>query len=181
SALLDASQADGALTDDELCSFFILLVVAGNETTRNSISHGMKALCDNPGERARWASDFDGLSKTAVEEIIRWASPVIHMRRTCTKDVVVGGQQMREGDKVVLWYNSANRDEAVFADPYRFDITRTPNDHVGFGGPRPHFCLGANLARREITVMFREIFRRLPDPQTTGQPDRLVSYFINGI
>ncbi|HXC51446.1 MAG TPA: cytochrome P450 [Candidatus Limnocylindrales bacterium] len=181
SALLDASQEDGALTDEELCSFFILLVVAGNETTRNSISHGMKALCDYPDERARWAADFDGMAKTAVEEIIRWASPVIHMRRTCTQDTVVGGQKMAAGDKVVLWYNSANRDDAVFRDPYRFDVGRTPNEHVGFGGPGPHFCLGANLARREILVMFREIFRRLPDLEITGEPNRLVSYFINGI
>ena len=181
SALLDASQEDGALTDEELCSFFILLVVAGNETTRNSISHGMKALCDYPDERARWAADFDGMAKTAVEEIIRWASPVIHMRRTCTRDVTVGGQKMAAGDKVVLWYNSANRDEAVFRDPYRFDVGRTPNEHVGFGGPGPHFCLGANLARREILVMFREIFRRLPDLRITDEPNRLVSYFINGI
>jgi methyl-branched lipid omega-hydroxylase len=181
SALIDASQADGALTDEELCSFFILLVVAGNETTRNSISHGMKALCDYPDERARWAADFEGMAKTAVEEVIRWASPVIHMRRTCTRDVTVGDAEMKAGDKVVLWYNSANRDEAVFKDPYRFDVGRTPNEHLGFGGPGPHFCLGANLARREITVMFREIFRRLPDLQITGQPDRLVSYFINGI
>ncbi|MFN2426183.1 MAG: cytochrome P450 [Candidatus Binatia bacterium] len=181
SALLDASQEDGALTDEELCSFFILLVVAGNETTRNSISHGMKALCDYPDQRARWAADFDGMARTAVEEIVRWASPVIHMRRTCTQDTVIGGQPMKAGDKVVLWYNSANRDDAVFKDPYRFDIGRTPNEHVGFGGPGPHFCLGANLARREITVMFREIFRRLPDLEITGEPDRLVSYFINGI
>lgn len=121
------------------------------------------------------------MARTAVEEIVRWASPVIHMRRTCTQDTVVGGQKMAAGDKVVLWYNSANRDEAVFADPYRFDIGRTPNEHLGFGGPGPHFCLGANLARREITVMFREIFRRLPDLKITGEPDRLVSYFINGI
>ena len=181
SALIDASQEDGALTDDELCSFFVLLVVAGNETTRNSISHGMKALCDYPDQRARWAADFEGMAKTAVEEVIRWASPVIHMRRTCTRDVEVGGVQMKTGDKVVLWYNSGNRDDAVFKDPYRFDIGRTPNEHVGFGGPGPHFCLGANLARREIMVMFREIFRRLPDLQITGEPDRLISYFINGI
>ena len=181
SALLDASQSDGALTEDELCSFFILLVVAGNETTRNSISHGMKALCDYPEQRALWAKDFDGLSKTAVEEVIRWASPVIHMRRTCTRDVTIGGQAMKAGDKVVLWYSSGNRDEAKFPDPYRFDLTRTPNEHVGFGGPGPHFCLGANLARREITVMFREIFERLPDLRITGAPDRLVSYFIHGI
>lgn len=181
SALLDASQEDGALTDEELCSFFILLVVAGNETTRNSISHGMKALCDYPEQRERWAANFEGMARTAVEEIVRWASPVIHMRRTCTQDTIVGGQKMAAGDKVVLWYNSANRDEAVFPDPYRFDIGRTPNEHIGFGGPGPHFCLGANLARREITVMFREIFQRLPDLRITGEPDRLVSYFINGI
>jgi cytochrome P450 len=181
SALLDASQSDGALTEEELCSFFILLVVAGNETTRNSISHGMKALCDHPEQRALWAKDFEGLSKTAVEEVIRWASPVIHMRRTCTRDTVIGGQAMKAGDKVVLWYNSANRDEAKFPDPYRFDLTRTPNEHVGFGGPGPHFCLGANLARREITVMFRQIFQRLPDLRITGEPARLISYFIHGI
>src|SRR5204863_6429082 len=119
-------------------------------------------------------------ARSAVDEIVRWASPVIHMRRTCTRDVVVGGQQMKAGDKAVLWYNSANRDEKVFRDPYRFDITRTPNEHVGFGGPGPHFCLGANLARREITVMFREIFRRLPDLEITAERDRLISYFING-
>lgn len=180
-ALMDATNEDGALTDQELCSFFILLVVAGNETTRNSISHGMKALCDYPEQRALWAEDFDRRTATAVEEIVRWASPVIHMRRTCTRDTTLSGQNLSEGDKVVLWYASGNRDESVFKDPYNFDITRSPNDHVGFGGPGPHFCLGANLARREIGVMFREIFTRLPDLQITGEPDLLKSYFINGI
>jgi len=164
-----------------LASFFVLLVVAGNETTRNAISHGMKALCDNPDERRRWAADFDGVADSAIEEIVRWASPVIHMRRTCTRDTELGGQALGEGEKVVLWYASANRDEAVFTDPYRFDLSRSPNEHVGFGGPGPHYCLGANLARREIRVMFRQIFDRLPDLEITGEPERLRSNFINGI
>ena len=180
-ALMNADLPDGAMNEEELASFFVLLVVAGNETTRNAISHGMKALCDRPQERARWAADFDGLAATAVEEIVRWASPVIHMRRTCTQDTEIGGQAMKEGDKVVLWYNSANRDESVFEDPFTFDLGRTPNEHVGFGGPGPHFCMGANLARREIRVMFDRIFRRLPDLEITGEPERLVSNFINGI
>ena len=180
-ALLNADLEDGALSKEDLASFFVLLVVAGNETTRNAISHGMKALCDPPAQRRRWMEDFDGLARTAVEEIVRWASPVIHMRRTCTRDTVLGGQPMRAGDKVVLWYSSANRDEKVFADPHRFDLGRTPNEHVGFGGPGPHFCLGANLARREIRIMFERILRRLPDLEITGPPERLQSNFINGI
>ncbi len=181
SALLNADLEEGAMTADELASFFVLLVVAGNETTRNAISHGMKALCDYPDERRKWLADFESLAGSAVEEIIRCASPVIHMRRTCTRDTQLGGQAMKQGDKVVLWYASANRDEKVFADPYRFDVTRTPNDHVGFGGPGPHFCLGANLARREIRVMFERILQRLPDLEISGLPDRLRSNFINGI
>jgi cytochrome P450 len=164
-----------------LASFFVLLVVAGNETTRNAISHGMKALCDNPDERRRWAADFEGVADSAIEEIVRWASPVIHMRRTCTRDTELGGQPLGEGEKVVLWYASANRDETVFTEPYRFDLSRSPNEHVGFGGPGPHYCLGANLARREIRVMFRQIFDRLPDLEITGEPERLRSNFINGI
>jgi cytochrome P450 len=159
----------------------VLLVAAGNETTRNAISHGMKALCDYPEERRKWAADFDGLAPTAIEEIVRWATPVIHMRRTCTRDTELGGQAMKKGDKVVLFYCSANRDEKVFADPHRFDIARTPNEHVGFGGPGPHFCLGANLARREIRVMFDRILHRLPDLEITGPPARLQSNFIHGI
>jgi cytochrome P450 len=116
-----------------------------------------------------------------VEEIVRIASPVIHFRRTVTHDGVrLGDQEFNEGDKVVLWYWSANRDERIFGDG-AFDVRRTPNDHVGFGGPGPHFCLGAHLARREITVAFRELFRRLPDIRSTGEPERLRSNFINGI
>ena len=180
-ALINASDGEEALTDAELASFFILLVVAGNETTRNAISHGMKALCDYPEQRSIWAKDFEGVAGTAIDEIVRWASPVIHMRRTCTRDTVLSGVEMKEGDKVVLFYASGNRDEAVFDAPFQFDVKRTPNEHVGFGGPGPHFCLGANLARREIRVMFRQIFSRLPDLEITAPPDRLASNFVHGI
>ena len=130
---------------------------------------------------ARWQADFDGLAPTAVEEIVRWATPVIHFRRTATRDTVLAGQQIREGEKVVMWYCSGNRDEAVFDDPFRFDLGRRANEHVGFGGPGPHHCLGAHLARREITIMFREILRRLPDLRIVGEPERLASFFIHGI
>jgi methyl-branched lipid omega-hydroxylase len=169
------------LTASELGSFFLLLVVAGNETTRNAISHGMLTLTNNPDQRAIWAADFEGVSATAVEEIIRWATPVINFRRTAANDAVVGGQEIKAGDKVVMFYNSANRDERQFPDPFRFDVTRTPNEHVGFGAGGPHFCLGANLARREIKVMFEELFRKLPDIRVTGTPDMLQSGFIHGI
>jgi cytochrome P450 len=181
STLLNADLEEGAMTGAELASFFVLLVVAGNETTRNAISHGMKALCDHPDQRRLWLADFEGLASTAVEEIVRWSTPVIHMRRTCTRDTVLGDQPMKDGDKIVLFYSSANRDEKVFSDPHRFDLARTPNEHVGFGGPGPHFCMGANLARREIRVMFDRILHRLPDLEITGPPARLQSNFINGI
>ena len=159
------------LTAEEYGSFFILLVAAGNETTRNAISHGMYALATHPDQRALLMADFEARIPAAVEEIVRWATPVIHFRRTATEDCLIGGQDIAAGDKVVMWFNSANRDEAAFEHPYRFDIARTPNEHVGFGAGGPHFCLGANLARREITVMFRELFRHLPDIEVTGDPD----------
>jgi cytochrome P450 len=185
-ALMQAEVAgeDGEvhrLSAEELGSFFILLVAAGNETTRNAISHGMYALTTHPAQRALLVEDFEGCIPGAVEEIVRWATPVIHFRRTATEDCVLSGQEIAAGDKVVMWFNSANRDAEVFADPYRFDILRSPNEHVGFGAGGPHFCLGANLARREITVMFRELFRRLPDIEITGEPDYLQSVFIHGI
>ena len=180
-ALLDADLGSETLTPAELASFFVLLVVAGNETTRNAISHGMHALCEHPDQRRRWQADFEGLAPTAVEEIVRWASPVIHFRRTVTRDTALAGQPIRAGEKVVMWYNSGNRDETAFADPFRFDLSRRPNEHVGFGGPGPHHCLGANLARREIRVVFRELLRRLPDLEITGPPERLRSNFIHGI
>jgi cytochrome P450 len=181
-ALVTAEVDGESLTPSELASFFVLLVVAGNETTRNAISHGLLALTQHPEQRDAWLADFEGVAPSAVEEIVRWATPVIHFRRTVTQDGArLGDQELNAGDKVVLWYASANRDDAVFEDPYRFDLRRTPNDHLGFGGPGPHFCLGAHLARREITVMFRELFKRVPDIEAAGEPVRLQSNFINGI
>jgi len=181
SILINAEVDGDRLTEQEMGSFFILLVAAGNETTRNAISHGMKALCDAPDQRAVWQTDFEGVTRTAVEEIVRWASPVIFMRRTTTQETELGGQKLGAGEKLALFYCSGNRDELVFDDPYRFDVRRSPNEHVGFGAPGPHFCLGANLARREIAVMFRELFERIPDLEITGPPERLASNFIHGI
>ena len=180
SKLMHADVEGEALTTQEFGSFFILLVVAGNETTRNAISHGVKALTDHPEQRRIWMEN-DAVTPTAVEEIVRWSTPVIHFRRTASRDTVIGGQEIRKGEKVVLWYNSANRDESKFDDPDRFDVRRTPNEHVGFGAGGPHFCLGAHLARREIAVMFDELFRRLPDIEVTCPPDMLQSAFIHGI
>jgi methyl-branched lipid omega-hydroxylase len=180
SALVTANIDGEQLTSAELASFFILLVVAGNETTRTALSHALMLLTEFPEQRALLLADLEGRIGGAVEEIVRYASPVLFMRRTLTRDCTMNGQDYREGDKVVLFYYSANRDEEIFADPERFDITRAPNPHVGFGAPGPHFCLGAHLARRELTVMLRELLTRVPDI-TSGEPDRLLSSFINGI
>ena len=181
SALMHAEVDGERLSPAEFGSFFILLVVAGNETTRNAISHGVRLLTHNPDQRDLWFSDFDKHSRGAVDEIVRYASPVIHFRRTATEDTVVGGVKMPKGTKVVMFYASANFDDTVFTDPYRFDITRDPTKQVGFGAGGPHFCLSANLARREITVMFDEIRRRLPNLHVTSDPSWLQSSFINGI
>ncbi len=181
STLMHAEVDGERLTLTEFASFFILLVVAGNETTRTAISHGMLELTRNPDQKALWISDFDGHAQNAVEEIVRYATPVIHFRRTATQDTEISGHPIKEGEKVVLWFNSANRDERAFPDPFRFDITRYPNPHAGYGGGGPHFCLGANLARREISVMFEELFRRLPDLEITAEPEMLQSSFIHGI
>jgi methyl-branched lipid omega-hydroxylase len=180
SALVTANIDGEQLTSAELASFFILLVVAGNETTRTALSHALKLFTEFPEQRDLLLADLESRIGGAVEEIVRYASPVLFMRRTLTQDYTMNGQDYREGDKVVLFYYSANRDEAVFVDPERFDITRSPNPHVGFGAAGPHYCLGAHLARRELTVMLRELFTRVPDI-TTGEPDRLLSSFINGI
>ena len=164
SVLMHAEVDGERLTSQEFGSFFILLVVAGNETTRNAISHGMKALTDHPDQRDLLVRRLRGRHPTAVEEIVRWATPVIHFRRTATADTELGGQPIAAGEKVVLWYSSANRDERVVRRPV--PLRRHPRDAadaVGFGAGGPHFCLGANLARREITVMFDELLRRLPD------------------
>ena len=182
SVLMHAEVDGERLTSQEFGSFFILLAVAGNETTRNAIAHGMKLLTDNPDQRRLWFSDYDTHVKTAVDEIVRCSTPVIHFRRTAAEDVVINNTKIRAGQKVVLWYNSANRDEAVFSNPDEFDVTRPLQpQQVGFGAGGPHFCLGANLARREIAVIFDEIRTRLPNLVITSEPDYLQSAFINGI
>jgi methyl-branched lipid omega-hydroxylase len=181
SSLMHAEVNGERLTAQEFGSFFILLVVAGNETTRNAISHGMKALTDFPDQRRAWWDDFQHGTRNAVEEIVRWATPVIHFRRTATADTEIRGVPIRAGEKVVLWYNSANRDEDHFREPQRFDVRRYPNLHLGFGAGGPHFCLGASLARWEIAVLFEEIARRLPRLEITGPPKMLQSFFIHGI
>src|SRR6201993_73735 len=180
-SLVEAEVDGDRLSSSEIASFFILLVAAGNETTRNAISHGVLALSRYPEQRDKWWSDFDRLTPTAVEEIVRWASPVVYMRRTLTRDIELGGVKMAAGDKAALWYNSANRDESKFADPWTFDVARDPNPHLGFGGGGAHFCLGANLARREIRVVFDELRREIPDIVATEEPARLLSQFIHGI
>ncbi len=180
-ALITTNIDGEALTHGELASFFILLLTAGNETTRNAISHGLLALTEHPDQRELWRADPGGIGPTGVDEIVRWASPVIWMRRTVNEDTVLSGQELHPGDKVLLFYNSANRDESVFDDAYRFDVRRSPNPHVGFGAAGPHFCLGAHLARREVEVMIRELLVQLPDIESVGEPDRLHSSFINGI
>jgi methyl-branched lipid omega-hydroxylase len=180
SALVTANIDGEQLTAAELASFFILLVVAGNETTRNALSHGLMLFTEFPEQRALLLDDLEGRLEGTVEEIVRYSSPVLFMRRTLTRDYTMNGHDYRTGDKVVLFYYSANRDEAAFADPNRFDVTRSPNPHVGFGAPGPHYCLGAHLARRELTVMLRELMTRVPGI-TGGEPDRLLSSFINGI
>ncbi|WP_099022819.1 cytochrome P450 [Mycolicibacterium palauense] len=179
--LVEAEVDGERLSSTEVGSFFILLSAAGNETTRNAISHGMVALTRYPDERARWWADFDGLAVSAVEEIVRWASPVIFMRRNLTEDVELGGVAMKAGDKVSMWYASANRDETHFDNPWRFDIARDPNHHVGYGAGGAHFCLGANLARREIRVAFEELRHRVPDIVAAEEPAILRSPFIHGI
>jgi cytochrome P450 len=180
SALVHANVDGERLTLQELGSFFILLLVAGNETTRHSIASALRLLTVNPDQRALLMSDLDGRAPGAVEEIVRVTSPVIYMRRKLTQDFSLNGQEYKEGDKVVLFYNSANVDETVFPDPYRFDITRDPNPHVGFGAAGPHFCLGAHLARLEITEMLRALLGRIPTIEG-GEPVWLHSNFINGI
>ena len=177
------SIVDGdRMSSQEFGSFFILLVVAGNETTRNAISHGMLQLTEHPDQKAAWFGDFESKTKGAVEEIVRWASPVIHFRRTATRDTEIRGVKIKAGEKVVMWYNSGNRDEEIYENPHQFNIARTlAPAQVGFGAGGPHFCLGANLARREIAVMFDEIRRRLPNLAITGEPAYLQSNFINGI
>jgi cholest-4-en-3-one 26-monooxygenase len=180
SNLVNAEVDGDRLSEMDFNLFFLLLAVAGNETTRNAMSHGMAAFLDHPEQ---WALLVDDPARVdqAVEEILRWASPVMYFRRNVTKDAEYKGHQFHEGDKVSLWYISANRDEDVFDDPFTFDVTRDPNPHIAFGGGGPHFCLGANLARMEIKVLFEELVRRTPRIEQLGPAQRLRSNFINGI
>jgi len=181
SRLVNKIPEDGQpLSDNEFDNYFLLLVVAGNETTRHAISHAMHALISNP-DQLHWLQDNPDKMGPAIEELIRWASPVYHFRRTATRDVELGGQQIRAGDKVVMWFASGNRDELVFADPYTLDLTRTPNDHVTFGKGGPHFCLGSALARMEITVMFEALLPRIKTIELAGDVTRVRSNFVNGI
>jgi cytochrome P450 len=182
SVLMHAEVDGERLTPQEFGSFFILLVVAGNETTRNAIAHGMKLLTDFPDQRRLWFDNYDAHTRTAVDEIVRCSTPVIHFRRTATEDTTINNTKIEAGQKIVLWYNSANRDETVFANADDFDVTRSLQPpQVGFGAGGPHFCLGANLARREIAVIFDEIRNRLPKLAASSEPDYLQSAFINGI
>lgn len=174
------AEVDGQhLTEEDIAAFLVLVSVAANDTTRQSISHGMRALCRFPDQRALLASDLERHLPGAVEEIIRWATPVMTFRRTVTRDAELNGVPISEGDKVVMFYVSANRDDSVFPDPWRFDITREPQ-HVGFGGGGPHFCLGASLARSMLRSMFRELVTRAPTLEL-GEPHFLIGNFIQGI
>ena len=180
SVLIDAEVDGDKLSQLEIDVFFLLLAVAGNETTRNLISGGMVAFFDNPDQWSRLVDD-SSLMPTAVEEMLRWVSPVMYFRRAAMNDQEIQGHQIKKGDKVTLWYISGNRDEDVFEEPDRFDVGRDPNLHLAFGAGGPHNCLGLNLARLEIKVMFEELTRRMPDIQQAGPPQRLRSNFISGI
>jgi cholest-4-en-3-one 26-monooxygenase len=180
STLLDAEIDGDRLSEMDFNLFFLLLSVAGNETTRNAITHGMHALLEHPDQYEMLVRD-PALVTSATEEILRWASPVMYFRRNVIHDIELRGEHIAAGDKVSLWYISANRDEDVFDDPFRFDIQRDPNPHIAFGGGGPHFCLGASLARMEIRVLFEELALRVPRVKPAGELARLRSNFIGGI
>ena len=179
STLLHAEVDGRSLSEMEFDSFFLLLAVAGNETTRNLISGGMLALLEHPDQKAKLLAQPE-LLPTAVEEMLRWVTPVVCFRRTATADTEIRGQKIREGEKVVIFYISANRDEEVFPEAERFDVARFPNEHIAFGIGE-HYCLGANLARLEIRIMFEELLRRMPDMELAGPVRRLRSNFLSGI
>ena len=179
-ALVQAEIDGERLDDAELNLFFITLIVAGNETTRNLINHSMLALIDHPDQAQRLRDD-PSLWAAGVDEMLRWGSSIHNFRRTATRDTEIRGVPIKEGDKVVLYYASANRDEEVFEDPHRFDVGRTPNDHLAFGGGGVHYCLGASLARAEIRATMRQLVERLPDLELAGPVNRLHSDFVNGV
>ena len=177
---LTVAQSEGILNEQEFHNYFGVLMIAGNETTRHTISHGMLALMEHP-EQLKLLQEEPERIPRATEEILRWATPVHHFRRTATRDVELRGAEIKRGDKVVTWFTSANRDEEVFPDPYTFDVTRTPNDHVTFGPGGPHFCLGAHLARLETKILFQELLPRLKSIELAGPVERIRSDFVNGI
>ena len=179
-ALVQAEIDGERLTRAEISAWFVLLSVAGNDTTRHTTSHAMRALTLHPDQRRLIAEDVDGRLPTAVEEFVRWATPVLHFRRTVTTEVELHGEQLEPGERLVLWYLAGNRDEAAFADPLRFDVTRDPNYHLGFGGGGPHYCLGASLARTQLRSIFRELLTQLPDIEV-GEPEPLAGGFIRGV
>lgn len=176
---LMAAEVDGEkLNEMEVVNFMLLLAIGGNETTRNCISGGFLALHDSPEQLEAWKEDIEGLSESATEEMLRWTSPIICFRRTATADTKIRGQAIKEGDKVVLYYASANRDEDVFDDPQTFDIRRESNKHLSFGTGH-HFCLGATLARMEIRILFEELLRRYPGMKPVGPVKRMASCYVN--
>jgi cytochrome P450 len=179
-ALVQAEVDGERLSHAEIAAFFVLLSVAGNDTTRHTTSHAMRALSVNPDQRGLLMEDLDQRLPAAVEEFVRWASPVMTFRRTTTREVEIHGERLPAGEKVVLFYNSANRDEQAFNDPWRFDVTREPNRHVGFGGGGPHYCLGASLARTQLRAIFGELMRVIPDIEAQ-EPELLRSAFIHGV
>jgi cytochrome P450 len=180
-ALVEAEVEGERLTDGEFQWFFLLLLNAGGDTTRNLVSAGVQLLFEHPDERRRLAGDFERLLPTAVEEMLRYTSPVVYFRRTAMADTVIGQHEIKEGDKVVMWYGSANRDADVFEDPDRFDVGRDPNPHLAFGGGGAHLCLGMHVARVEIASLLRQVLTRMPDLEPAGVPERLPSNFIAGI
>ena len=179
-ALVEAEVDNTRLTDEEIAGFFCLLTVAGNDTTRNAISHGIHAFATHPSQWALLRSDPSRHIAPAAEEIVRWATPAIHMRRTATQDTAIAGQRIAAGDNVVMFYASANRDEAVFPDAWTFDITRDPNDHIGYGAGGPHYCLGASLARTQLRAAFTELATRVRHVEA-DEPEYLVGNLIHGV
>jgi cytochrome P450 len=179
-ALVQAEVDGERLTHQEIAAFFVLLSVAGNDTTRHTTSHTAVALQANPEQRALLAEDPAGRMETAVEEFVRWATPVMTFRRTATQDTDIDGHSVAEGEKVVMFYVSANRDETAFEEPGRFDVTRSPNHHVGFGGGGPHYCLGASFARTQLRAIWTELLTRAPGLQV-GEPEPLLGNFIDGV
>jgi cholest-4-en-3-one 26-monooxygenase len=178
--LLNADVDGDRLSEMDFNLFFLLLAVAGNETTRNALSHGVLTMIEHP-DQYRMLAQNPALVPSAIEEILRWASPVMYFRRNITRDTVLRGQQLKAGEKISIWYISANRDEDIFPDPFSFDIKRSPNEHVAFGGGGPHFCLGASLARMEMNIMFEELVKRVSSIAQIGEVKRLRSNFVNGI